>query len=343
VIGPLAQLFLFRWREFVREPAVLFWALIFPLCMMGVLGIAFRPKKAEPVAILVSLDGPAGDRIAKDLGASPDVKVIARPPAEALAAFNRGEAPLLVLPTEPPTYRYDETHPESRLARLVTDGALEDARGRKPAFVATSDTTSTLGARYIDWLVPGIIGLQVMNGALWGVGFAIVEMRAKKLLKRFAVTPMKRSHFLLATALQRFLVVSLNAFLIILFARVAFGVQVQGSILALVILVSVGTFSFASLALLVAARPRNTEVAAGLMNIPMLPMMVCSGVFFSSTRFPEVMQPAIKALPLTALLDGMRRIVNEGAGLEACLREIAVLAAWAVVTLVLALRLFKWT
>lgn len=332
----LWQLFLFRWREFYREPAILFWALIFPLMMMLVLGLAFQPKPPGPMSVLVAAD--VKDPLVAALTSSSELKVIARDRAEAETALARGEAALLVIPGAPPTYEFDPTHPDARQTRLLVEAALSP----RPE-VGKPSVTQAPGARYIDWLTPGLLGMQIMNGSLWGVGFALVEMRAKKLLKRFAVTPMQRSHFLLATAIHRFLVVGAEAVLMFGFAMIAFGVPLKGSVVAFAAVALVGTFSFGCLALLVAARPRNTEVAAGVMNIPMLPQIFMSGVFFSSTRFPDWMQPFIKSLPLTALIDGMRRIANEGAGLHDVTRELIVLAVWAVATLVIALRAFRWT
>jgi ABC-type multidrug transport system permease subunit len=337
----LVQLFLFRWREFYREPQILFWALIFPLGIMVILGLAFRPKPPEPMPVLVAAS--PQDPIVAALETSTydgqhALKVIAKPLAEAENALRRGDAAVLVIPGPPIVYRFDETHPEARQTRLLIDRAL---RPEDP--IARDENKPARGSRYIDWLVPGLLGMQIMNGSLWGVGFALVEMRSKKLLKRFAVTPMKRGHFLLATALYRFLVVGIEAVLMFAFAMVAFKVPLSGSALAFGVVAGIGTFSMLTLALLVAARPRNTEVAAGIMNIPMLPQMFMSGVFFSSTRFPDVMQPVIKTLPLTALIDGLRRIANEGGGIESVSREIVVLAVWAVVLLVLALRSFRWS
>ncbi|MBI3725388.1 ABC transporter permease [bacterium] len=355
--NPLVQLVFFRQREFVREPAILFWALIFPLLMLVVLGVAFRPKPAEPVPVLVAdLHDDASVLIIKTLEASKDLRILVRSQEEATLALTRGEAALLVVPERGvvPTYRFDPTHPEARLTRLLVDEALRPtlalnvSTGDPPASASLAlqaklETTPAAGARYIDWFVPGMLAMQIMNGCLWGIGFAMVEMRAKRLLKRFAVTPMRRWHFLAAHAIHRYLVVALEAVLMVGFSAVAFGVTVRGSYLAFAVLSTLGTFAFAGIALLVAARPRNTEVAAGLMNIPMLPMIVLSGVFFSSTRFPEWLQPFIKALPLTALIDSLRRITNEGAGLEACMRELAVLLAWGLLTGALALRFFLWS
>ena len=348
---PLFQLFLFRVREFVREPAVLFWAVLFPLGMMVVLGLAFQPHDARPVPVIVEVE--PGNAYAlgmkKSLEASTDLKVIAKPPVEAELARKRGDAALLVRPVEHslPIYRFDPTHPDARTTRLLVDVALRgylSPDGKVPDLRAAQDEKEqTVGSRYIDWFVPGMMGMSIMNGSLWGLGFALVEMRAKRLLKRFAVTPMRRSHFLLAQALQRVCVVSLQATVMLVFALIAFKVEVQGPILAFVTVAAVGTLSFAGLGLLVGARPSNTEVAAGLMNIPMMPMMFLSGVFFSSSNFPDFMQPFIHALPLTALIDAFRRIANEGKGLESVGQELAVLLVWGVGTLGLALKLFKWS
>jgi ABC transporter DrrB family efflux protein len=338
-------------REFVREPAVVFWALLFPLCMMVVLGLAFRPQEPPPVPVLISVE--PGNAFAEGmksaLEACHDLKVVAKTPDEAALALTRGEAALLVVPVKAsvPEYRYDPTHPEARTTRLLVNAALRDylaPGGKAPELLAPLEEKSPApGGRYIDWFVPGMVGMSIMNGSLWGLGFALVEMRAKRLLKRFAVTPMKRSHFLGAQALQRFLVVALQAIGMLVFARLAFGVQVRGSVLVFAAVAVVGTLTFAGIALLVATRARNTEVAAGIMNIPMLPQMFLSGVFFSYAKFPDWLQPAIKALPLTALLDAFRRVANEGKGLESVLPQLGVLAVWGAITGVLALKLFRWS
>ena len=333
----LWQLFLFRWREFYREPAILFWALVFPLVMMVVLGLAFRPQPPGPLPVLVAAS--EKDPLVAALTSS-SLKVLPRPLDEAERALARGEAALLVVPGTPPVFKFDPLHPDARQTKLLVEAVLSP----RPSFGFDREQNAP-GARYIDWLTPGLLGMQIMNGSLWGVGFALVEMRAKKLLKRFAVTPMKRWHFLLAAALHRFLIVAVEAVLMFGFAMLAFGVPLKGSIGAFAVFASVGVFSFGCLALLVASRPRNTEVAAGIMNIPMLPQMFMSGVFFSASKFPDWMQPFVKALPLTALIDGMRRLANEGEGLglESVMRELIVLGVWAIATLVVALRVFRWT
>lgn len=365
---PLVELLVFRMKEFRREPAVLFWAIFFPLVMMVVLGLAFRPREAPKLAVLLVV--PPGDEYAQnmqkaldafeldqglDADGKPDrtkpLRVIAKPTREeALLALTRGDASLLIEPVKAsvPIYRYDKTHPESRTAHLLADAALRDylvpAGAQAPALrPAAQEKIDANGSRYIDWFVPGMLGMSIMNGSLWGLGFALVEMRAKKLLKRFAVTPMSRSHFLGAQAVGRMLVVALQATVMLVFSYFAFGVEVKGSLLAFALVAAVGNLTFGGIGLLVGSRVRNTEVAAGIMNIPMLPMIFLSGVFFSASNFPDVVQPLIRSLPLTALIDAFRRIANEGGGLESVWKELVVLVVWCVGTMIVALRIFKWS
>lgn len=344
------QLFLFRWREFLRTPEIIFWVLVFPCLTLLVLGMAFRPAPPEPIPVLVAVaPGDVGaEALAKSLegpdGRS-DLRVLRAAPDDALRRLRRGEAALLVRASSAPgapILQGDPTNPETRAARLLVQAALARAAGH-PAPPGTEEQVTTRGARYIDWLVPGLLGMQIMNGSLWGLGFGLVEVRAKKLLKRFAVTPMSRLEFLLAHAAQRFVVVALEAVVMLVFARLVFDVPMEGSWLAFALAAGLGTLAFCGIGVLVAARPRTTEVAAMVMNLPMLPQMILSGVFFSAARFPDWFQPFVQALPLTALNDAMRAVQNEGAGLAGIAHELAILAVWSVVTWVVGLKLFRWT
>lgn len=338
------QLFLFRWREFARTPEIVFWVLVFPCATLLVLGLAFRPQPPAPVPVLLAAapGDAAGERLAAALGASPGLQVLRRAPAEVERALLRGEAALVVEPGQPPLLRRDPTHPEARAAELLVQAALARAAGAPPPPGVLQDL-SLRGSRYVDWLLPGLLGLQIMNGSLWGLGFGLVEMRARKLLKRFAVTPMSRVEFLVAHAVHRFVIVGLEALVMLGFAWLAFDVPMNGSLLLYALTAGLGTLAFAGIGILVAARPRTTEVAAGVMNVPMLPQMVLSGVFFSSTRFPDWLQPFVQALPLTALNDALRAVQNEGLGLADMGHELLILAAWSLVTLGVGLRLFRWT
>lgn len=228
------------------------------------------------------------------------------------------------------------------MARLAVDAALQRAAGRRDAFTPEQKPLDLVGSRYIDWLVPGLLGMNIMGTGLWGVGFAIVQARTRKLLKRLVATPMSRAEYLASHVLSRLLFLTLETIVIVGFAWAVFGVAVQGGVVALAVLALLGALSFGGLGLLVASRARTIEGVSGLMNLVMMPMWVLSGVFFASSNFPDVMQPAIQALPLTALNDALRGVMNEGATLTTLRGEVAILLAWGVFPFLLALKLFRW-
>jgi ABC-type multidrug transport system permease subunit len=239
-------------------------------------------------------------------------------------------------------FRFDPTRPESKTARLAVDDALQRALGRKDIVQVRDETVTEPGARYIDFLVPGLVGMNLMGSGLWGLGFVVVQARTRKLLKRLAATPMRRSHFLLSFMFSRLAFLVMEVLAVVGFAWLVFGVSVHGSIIDLAIVSLIGAMAFAGIGLLVAARPKTIEGVSGLMNLVMLPMWLLSGTFFSSERFPQFLQPFIKALPLTALNDSLRSVMNDGASLSASWPAIAIMALWGVVSFLLALRLFRW-
>jgi ABC-2 type transport system permease protein len=338
---PLVELTLARVREFVREPEALFWVVAFPIIMTCALGIAFRSRGAEPVIVGVA-DVEGRDQAVAVLESVGGFTVRVIPPDEVDRAIRDGRAPVVVLPGVPPTYRFDEARAESQVARLAVDGALQRASGRVDAFEPVEQSIDIVGSRYIDWLVPGLLGMNIMSTGLWGVGFSIVQARTRRLLKRLVATPMSRSHYLASHVLSRLAFLALEAGVLVSFGWIAFGVVVQGSMAALVVVSTIGALSFGGLALLVASRAKTIEAISGLLNMVMLPMWVLSGVFFASTNFPDVMQPFIQALPLTALNDALRGVMNEGLSLAALSSEIGILAAWGGLSFLLALRLFRW-
>jgi ABC-type multidrug transport system permease subunit len=198
------------------------------------------------------------------------------------------------------------------------------------------------GSRYIDFLIPGLIAMNLMSGSMWGVAWVIVSMRTRKLLKRLLAAPMKRSHLMVSLGLARLVIIPLELLVILVFARVFFSVGVAGSYLALLAVALGGSAAFAAIAVAVASRAQNTETVSGLMNLIMMPMFIASGVFFASSNFPDVVQPAIRALPLTAMCDGLRAVMIDGAGLVGVLPSLLVLALWGVPAFVLGLRYFRW-
>jgi ABC-2 type transport system permease protein len=341
--GALAQLTLARVREFVREPEAVFWTFFFPVIIAIALGIAFRGGGDTTVPVAVQR-GPGADAMAAALATSGRADVTVLDEAAAHDALRRGDVALVVVQLEDGriAYRYDPTRAESRTARLVADDVLQRAAGRHdPRDTADLLVTET-GSRYIDFLIPGLIGLNLLSTGLWGVGYNVVRMRTQMLLKRLATTPVRRFDFLLSFMLGRLVFLAAELGLVLGFAWVAFRVPVRGSLVTLGLTATLGAFAFTALGLLIASRARSTEAVQGLMNLASVPMWVLSGVFFSASHFPDAMQPFIQALPLTALNNAMRAVMLDGAGIVAIAGWLGIVVAWGTGCLVLAISWFRW-
>jgi ABC-type multidrug transport system permease subunit len=338
---PLVQLTLARLREFVREPEALFWAFVFPIIMSVALAIAFPARGARPVPVGLA-GGPDADAVRTALDAADDIAVRDLRPDEEARVLREGEVHVVVVPTRPPTYRFDPSRDESRAAVLVVDRALKRAAGRPEPWDAREEPVVVPGSRYVDWLIPGIVGLGVMSTGMWGVGFSIVQARLRKVLKRLVASPMRKRDYLLAQMIARLVFLAPEVAIPVAFGALALGMPVNGSIAAIAVVSLVGGLSFTGLGLLIASRPRTIEAVSGILNLAMLPMWVLSGVFFSTANFPAALQPFIQALPLTALNDALRAVILEGAALGTIGGELLVLAVWGVVPFVVALRVFRW-
>src|SRR5207245_10915211 len=172
------------------------------------------------------------------------------------------------------------------------------------------------GSRYIDFVIPGLLGMNLMNSGMWGIGFALVDMRQRKLLKRFVGTPMRRGDFLLALASSRLILMIIEVGLLLLFGALFFHMRVLGSIGSIALIAAIGSLTFGGVGLLTASRAQKIESVSGLINLVMMPVWIFSGVFFSYDKFPAMAHPFIKALPLTALNDALRATIIEGASLS---------------------------
>jgi ABC transporter DrrB family efflux protein len=338
---PVVELTRARVREFLREPEAVFWVFAFPVLMALALGIAFRSQRQQEVPVGV-LRGAAAPPIVAALSAEPDVKLSELDAVEADAALRNGDIALLVTPGDPPVYRFDPVRPESRLARLVVDAVLQRAAGRRDAWSAREETVAATGSRYIDWLVPGLLGMNIMGTGLWSIGFNVVNARTRKLLKRLVATPMPRSSYLLSHLLARIVFLLLEVGLILIFSRLVFGVRSAGGLSSVAALALLGALAFAGIGLLVASRARTIEAVSGLMNVVMLPMWLLSGVFFASSHFPDAAQPFIRALPLTALNEALRAVMLDGKSLAGVGPQMAILVGWGAATFAAALKLFRW-
>ena len=341
VDGPLVELTRARVRELTREPEAVFWVFVFPIVLAAILGLAFRgrPPEALPVAVVA---GPRADARAAALSAGSDLKASILPESDARQALARGRVVLVISAEETPSYAYDPTQPESRAARLAVDAALQRDAGRADAFTPTLAEVTQAGARYVDFLVPGLLGMNLMGTGMWGIGFSLVVARNGNLLKRLVAAPARRSHLLGAQLISRLIFLIPEAGALLVFAYFALGVPLRGSLFLLIGVSLLGALAFSGLGLLTAARPRTIEGVSGIMNLVMVPMWIFSGIFFSTERFPEGMQPFVQALPLTALNDALRGVILEGAGLVPLLPDLAVLAGWGVMSFALALKFFRW-
>jgi ABC transporter DrrB family efflux protein len=340
-LSALRELTLGRIRGFLREPEALFWTFGFPIIMAIGLGLAFREKPAERAAVGVER-GSAGERWVATLRHAPDVDVRVLSPRDAATALRKGTVGVVLAGTNKLVYRYDPARPESRMARLLADDAVQRAAGGTRPVAVAEDRTRRPGSRYIDWVIPGLIGLNLMSTGMWGIGFGIVQSRQRKQLKRLISTPMRKRDFMLSQILSRLVFITLEVPPIIVFAWLAFGVTITGSILSLGAIVVLGAMTFAGLGLLCASRARTMEGISGILNLVMLPMFVLSGVFFSAARYPDAVQPVIRALPLTALNDALRAVYNDGLPLSSAAAPLAILAAWGVASFLAALKLFRW-
>ena len=341
------HLLMARMLELKREPEVVFWVFVFPLLLAVGLGIAFREKPAgtSPVAIVAGTGAQQAESLLQHSPQHASLKVEIQDDAVARKGFRLGKYDLVIEPNSAGgiTYLYDPARPESVLARSEVNDALQTAAGRKDVVATSEVISSEPGSRYIDFLIPGLLGMNLMNSGMWGIGFALVDMRQRKLLKRFVGTPMRRGDFLLALMSSRLVLMIIEIGLLLTLGVLVFHMRILGSIFTIILVGSVGALCFGGVGLLTASRAQKIESVSGLMNLIMMPMWIFSGVFFSYERFPAMLRPLIKALPLTALNDALRASILEGTPLIHQWARLLVMGLWGVISFLLALRWFRWT
>jgi ABC-type multidrug transport system permease subunit len=337
-LSSLYQLTMARFRLFWREPEAIFWIFIFPILLAVGLGIAFRnrPPDVLPVAATTA-------QLTQALNAEKGLHATMMDEVSGAHALATGD--ILLLAIQKPNgvaYQFDDTNPDARAARLVADRTIQAAAGQRGAVPVENELVHEKGARYIDFVVPGLLGMNLMGSAIWGLGFAIVDARQKNLLKRLIASPMPRWQYLMSFVLSRLVMLVIEVVAFLGFARLVFGVPFRGSMWELAFLCILTSWSFSALGLLVASRARTTEGVSGLMNLVMLPMWILSGVFFSASRFPAIIQPLVRMLPLTAANDAIRGNMLQGVTLGHLVAPVVILLAWMVVPFAISLRIFQW-
>lgn len=344
VLRSLWQLTLVRFREFYREPEAIFWVIVFPILMAGGLGVAFRNRPPEIVAIGLRVDLPNSAGLPQALSRAQKMAVALVDSAEGENLLRTGAIALLVIPDNSGDLRlrYDPTRTDALIARALANDRLQRMFGRRDPVRVVDDLIDETGSRYIDFLIPGLIGMNLLSSGVWGIGYAIVDARRRKLLKRLVATPMSRAEYLGSFLLARLAFLVLEVGVVLAFGMLVFDVPLNGSLLSLAAVSVLAALTFGGVGLLTASRAQTVEGASGLMNVIMLPMWIFSGVFFATSRFPEAMQPVIHALPLTAANDALRGVILNGLPLVAVGGELLILTAWLIVTYSVALRIFRW-
>lgn len=332
-----AQLVRYRLLRILRDREYLIWGFVFPTIMASVLALAFRPSPLEPVRVVV-VEAAGADALEQRLRGASELVLERATEADALAKLARGTAGVVVRPGEPPTVLEAPAREDSRAGRLLVERALSGA----PTAVLERREVEQPGARYVDFLIPGLLALTLMMNSLNQVGLSLAEMKRGKLLKRLAASPLSRAQFYLSLALARLVVALFECSFFLLLGRLAFGVPIQGSLVEIVAFALVASGSFAMISLVMGLLAKTFETYSGLNSLFTTPMVVASGVFFSSEKFPQLVQPLLKVLPLTALADGLRALILEGRPLTSLWFELAVLAVWGLVPYLLSLRALKW-
>ncbi len=342
--NPLWQLITVRFREYLREPEALFWSFGFPILLAVGLGIAFRSKPADITHVAVANGSPRSAPLADALRQDRGLAVELLSPDSAAAALRTGRVALVIAPngSDSVRYQYDETRPDARSARLMVNDAVQRGAGRGDVLPVADQHIRERGSRYIDFVVPGLLGMTIMGGGIWGLGYSIVDQRRKNLLKRLVATPMSRAKYLASYVISRLVMLTIEIGVLLGFTITLFDVPMRGSWVSTATIIVVSALAFGGLGLLIASRSKTIEGVSGLMNLSMLPMWVLSGVFFSSENFPRAVQPFIKALPLTATNDALRANMLRGVELGALWPQLSVLLAWMILCFVVALRIFRW-
>lgn len=335
-------------KEFYREPEVLFWSVLFPLALSAVLGFAFSQQgvKKSNVALVDNAYTATHTGIARlqsqpfDSASNRQINLVNVKQDQAFIKLRRGEVDLVLQPAENNRiiYHLDPANEEAYLQYLLLEKKLQLPQGAASSVKAVS----TPGSRYIDFLIPGMIAFGLMNSCIWGIGWNLIELRIKKLLRRMVATPMSKAAFLLAQFTTRLMITFFENMLLILLAFLVFDLRIQGNLLNVFLLFIAGNIAFGGIAILIASRPERNQVGSGIINFVTLTLTILSGVFFSYTNFPEWAVKIIRYAPLTLLVDGFRSVFNEGADFSQIAIQVLLLLGYGALSFIIGLRVFKW-
>jgi ABC-type polysaccharide/polyol phosphate export permease len=334
--------------EALRDPTALFWSFGFPILLVLTLGAAFGggPKSHNRIALVCTAEASICKSLHAQLAADPEFEVRDQSLAPSLDELSLGKQDIVIEAKPVPgarqtklTYYFDNSNPEGSTTRMAVRSRLHVA---PEGFVVVDKPFVQVGRRYVDLLLPGLLALNLMGGGIWGTSFALVDARRRGILRQLAVTPMRRSDYLLSYMIARLLFLVLEVVFLLGFGAFAFDTVLKGSWLALTVMCLLGSFAFTGMGLLISARTESNEVASGWANALTIPMGLASGVFFDYELFPDFMHGMIRALPLTALVNGLRAITNQGMSIFDVMPQLILLASWAAISFTIALRIFRW-
>ncbi len=362
----LWQLIIIHLKELIREPGVIFWGIGFPLLIAWGLGIAFSRESTTETKIPIlsySSDSKLTGFISENASeswlsdsvfsynVSIDDEVFGKniyhfiplSKEKAITGMKKGKYPLMLEPSKDSIYYHlDPSNPDARLLQLQLSSLFDQQKSDKKLTGKNIIKLEMQGTRYIDFLVPGLIGMTIMMACMWGISYTIIERRKGNMLRRMVATPLKKRNLLIAHMSARLSMNFLEALILVIFARYYFDLKVQGSWLALFLVFIAGNIAFTGIAFLLSSRTSNTEIGNAFVNLVTMPMLILSGIFFSYQNFPDWAIPFIEKLPLTMMADSFRSIINEGATLPDVMDNFLILGIGGVITFFVGLRVFKW-
>ncbi|MEX2445039.1 MAG: ABC transporter permease [Alkalispirochaeta sp.] len=324
-----------RTMEFVRDRGTFFWNLLFPVVL--VFGFAFAFSGQDQTLFTVGILGEPGEDFpfmeieqiefirydGSDLSAEEVVERVRRHQLDMALDFESGR------------YYVNRQSANGPVLRRL----LESTVGTVPL---QEEAVSGEPIRYVDWVVPGIIGMNMMFSCLFGVGFVIVRYRKNGVLKRLKATPVSAFTFISAQAASRLMIVVVTSAVVYAGTNAFLNFVMHGSYLLLLLLTSLAILCMIAVGLVFASRIKSEELAGGLLNLVTFPMIILSGVFFSLEGTPQIMQRVSRALPLTHFTEGARAIMIEGAGFAQVAPNLAYLVIVTLLLLALAAGLFRW-
>ncbi len=371
----LIQLTSAHFKEIIRQPAVIFWGIIFPILMALGLGIAFTQQTdiVRHVAVVQdnqalttdnSIDSPLLaflEKHAERMDGTPGIPLRYKITLadkklgttififdktawrHAMVLLKRGNLSIIMNEKNGRIeYHFDPLNTDAHFSYLKLSKIFNPGSAAIEEHAENIYPMTVRGTRYIDFLVPGLIAMGIMMSCMWGISYGMIDRRSKKLLRRMVATPMKKSYFLISLMTVRITMNLIESALLFIFAWLVFHISVQGSIAGLFAIFMAGNIAFGGIAIFISCRTANTEIGNGLVNAVVMPMMVLSGVFFSYHNFPDWSIPFIQKLPLTLLADGLRSIFIEGAGFSEAMIPTTILLSIGICFFSAGLRFFKW-